>query len=530
MFLSLPSLQGILPRHFLGMSWHQHIPFAFDLISALAPRTFVELGTHSGESYFAFCQAVKEGALPTRCCAIDHWRGDAFTGAYGEELFAQVSAHNQEFYSGFSTLLREDFHAGLARFAPASIDLLHIDGAHDYASVRADFEAALPKLAPGAVVLFHDIAVRERGFEVWRFWAELEKCYPTFSFSHGYGLGVLQISPPENQASEFLRTLFSCSVEQAEKIRAYYARQSQQMTKDVAEARKSAEYEKLRSIGGRRENLQYSRQFHIRANQGIYQGRSKTKLDVILPTHTEGNSQAGARYVGASKREVSLRCLRSLVRSLNSAGPHIDATLTVLDDHSEASAVEEFRAILTQCRYPTRLVSLEERGILHSIQATFDYGLNRSRGGLLYFTQDDYLHEQSAIEEMVDSYLRFRLFLGNEVGISPFNDPFRYYAPVNVQDTRIVHGLKRHWRLNHFSSCVFLTSHSVVQNNFDLLRQFAHSELSPEMEDLSLNKIWQERNVTLFSPLPSVALHLQQETELDPYLPWQAWWESAARL
>jgi hypothetical protein len=39
-------------------SWHRHIPFAFFIMSLMSPRVFVELGTHRGDSYSAFCQAA----------------------------------------------------------------------------------------------------------------------------------------------------------------------------------------------------------------------------------------------------------------------------------------------------------------------------------------------------------------------------------------------------------------------------------------------------------------------------------------
>src|SRR5690348_9166584 len=67
-------------------SWHTHIPFAFFAVAALEPRTIVELGTWKGDSYCALCQAVQAVGLPTRCYAVDTWRGDEHTGAYGPDV------------------------------------------------------------------------------------------------------------------------------------------------------------------------------------------------------------------------------------------------------------------------------------------------------------------------------------------------------------------------------------------------------------------------------------------------------------
>ncbi len=36
-------------------SWHEHTPFAFLIMQMLRPKAFVELGTHTGNSYLAFC-------------------------------------------------------------------------------------------------------------------------------------------------------------------------------------------------------------------------------------------------------------------------------------------------------------------------------------------------------------------------------------------------------------------------------------------------------------------------------------------
>lgn len=200
---SLIEAARFLPRSMEAPdAWVGHLPFAAWLIRILQPRIFVELGTHTGNSYFTFCQSVKENHLDTRCYAVDTWQGDEHAGAYGNEIFEKVNAHNQAYYAEFSRLLRMLFDDGLEYFSDGSVDLLHIDGLHTYEAVKHDFDTWLPKMAPGGVVLFHDSNVRENEFGVWQLWEELKQRYPAnFEFLHSHGLTVLQLEggPPEKR-------------------------------------------------------------------------------------------------------------------------------------------------------------------------------------------------------------------------------------------------------------------------------------------------------------------------------------------
>lgn len=227
-----PSVRTFRPVYSTFSTWTDHQAFGYDLVTAVRPKLLVELGTQGGQSYFTFCQAMKDQGVDGLAYAVDTWEGDAHTKNYDDETYQSVAKHNRATYHGFSYLLRMLFSDALQHFSDDTVDLLHIDGLHTYDAVAEDFRTWFPKVKPGGIVLFHDIRARILDFGAWRFWDELERAWPeTFAFNHGFGLGVLR-KPGGDRTNdpEIVRHLFEGSrSDGGESLRAFYVHASKHL-------------------------------------------------------------------------------------------------------------------------------------------------------------------------------------------------------------------------------------------------------------------------------------------------------------
>ena len=196
----------IKPRVYEFSAWSELIPVLSAILSVAKPRRFVELGVHNGMSFFAACNTAQKISLDIECIAIDSWVGDDQAGFHEPEVFnrfkSNLAAHfPKQFY------IRGFFDEASEIFEDGSIDLLHIDGFHSYEAVRNDFETWLPKMSNSGVIILHDTNVYRNDFGVWRYWKELSLRYPSFSFNHSHGLGIVYVGSTESPIKEILRWL-----------------------------------------------------------------------------------------------------------------------------------------------------------------------------------------------------------------------------------------------------------------------------------------------------------------------------------
>jgi len=239
----------------------------------------------------------------------------------------------------------------------------------------------------------------------------------------------------------------------------------------------------------------------------------KTHLLVVVQTHSKGNrDEKSERYCGAPKIEVSSRCIFSLIDSLNYAQQQYseyEIELQIFDDHSNQEFLDILEKLITLAKFKVNLTHLDTYGIMPSILRCYEHGKDYGKEWV-YYVQDDFLHQQNSVELMIHAINQFSCNLGAPASIFPFNKPAEYHQAENTAvPCHLVVSKDRYWRTNIHPAVILMTHISIIRNNWDLFYKMGTSEVSETMEMDSICKIYYERRHFCFTPIPSLALHMQ---------------------
>ena len=120
---------------------------------------------------------------------------------------------------------------------------------------------------------------------------------------------------------------------------------------------------------------------------------------------------------------------------------------------------------------------------------------------LIYFVEDDYIHNIDALSEMVFSYEKFSSIFQKELFILSTDYPYLYKK---LEDSKILIGENYHWRSVKESLLTFLTSAKMIVKYFDKLEEMATVESNPF--EKNLHQIYEKE--LCISPVPSLSIHL----------------------
>ena len=127
-------------------AWEGHAKLAMKLVELLQPKVTVDLGVYNGYSTFALAYSNIGTVYGVDLFPGDLWKNCQYLNDILQEKYA---INNVEFIQG-------NFNDVAAAW-DKSIDILHIDGEHEYEDVSNDFNTWSSFCHENSVILFHDI-------------------------------------------------------------------------------------------------------------------------------------------------------------------------------------------------------------------------------------------------------------------------------------------------------------------------------------------------------------------------------------
>ena len=261
---------------------------------------------------------------------------------------------------------------------------------------------------------------------------------------------------------------------------------------------------------------------------------------IILRVNTEIEiwDQNKKRLFELPKVEYTLRSLNSLIKSINFSKikyPNINFKTVIVEDNSKKENVLKIDELIAKNNIKIDIIKLNHNnhnGIIkkQKSEQTFSnlssllkcYHVAKEQGeDLVFFVEDDYLHFEPMMEEMIASYERISSQLKKELFMCPTDYPYLY---MDNKKTNILIGNKRHWRTVDRTLCTFMTSKIMIDKYWNNFYNTCLDRNDPF--EKYLNEIY--KTEFCISPLKSLSVHMTNVNSsygLSPFINYKKIWD-----
>ena len=258
--------------------------------------------------------------------------------------------------------------------------------------------------------------------------------------------------------------------------------------------------------------------------------RANTKIDIW--------DQNKKRIFEKPKVEYTSKSISSLIKSIvycKTKYPNIKINTLIVDDDSDEKTLIHIKKTINSSKLDMEIINFDKRdydniinkqknlqtfGNLSSLLHSFELGKKMGKD-LVFFLEDDYIHFEPMLEEMIASYERISSQTKNELFMCPADYPYLY---MNNEKSSILIGNKRHWRTIDKTLCTFMTS-------IELINKYWHNFYSTCLDrnepfEKYLNEIYKKE--LCISPLKSLSVHMTNVNSnygLSPFINYKKLWD-----
>ena len=255
-----------------------------------------------------------------------------------------------------------------------------------------------------------------------------------------------------------------------------------------------------------------------------------------MNTDVEIWDQNRKRLFEFPKIEYCKRSLNSLIKSikfLNNKYKSLKVKTIIIDDNSTKDKIQQIKNIfngenidiinLDYSKYENKISKQKNKETfanLASLLQSFEIGKEKGED-LIFFIEDDYLHFETMLDEMISSYERIASQIKKDIFMCPSDYPYLY---MTNEKTNILIGNKRHWRTVDMTLCTFMTSTSLLKKYWNNFNQNCLDRHDPF--EKYINEIY-NREICI-SPIKSLSLHLTNINSsygLSPFIDYKKLWE-----